>query len=943
MQKILLISLIIVFIMGSCKLKEDNTANPTENTSNSTISSITVTAPNGGEIIQEGSSYNITWTAKTSSLLRIAFSYDNGSTWLLIADSLTNTGTFSWFPVPNHISNQCLVRVSTVDGSASDVSDKVFSIIRNSNESLRIISPNGGESWEAGTEKEIKWFSSGIDSVKIEYTTNNGNTWNLIAIDKNNTGIYYWKTVPNTPSTLAKVRISDAKDGEPSTESSSTFNILPEPIIKVISPNGGEQWISGINRTIQWSSENIENVKISYTINNGYSWNVITASTPSVGFYEWKNIPNQNSKNCKIKIEDALDGEPFDVSDNTFTITSDVSIEVISPNGSEDWKSGTQHDIKWNSKGVEKVNIEFSTNAGLTWNSIISNLLNTGAYTWTIPVLSANTNVTQCLIRVSDASDNSIYDVSDFVFTISPQPSITVVSPNGGESFLSGTSKEILWNSTNVSNVKIELTTDGGAHWSTIVSSTPSIGFYTWNNIPNLNSLLCKIRISDANEGTPSDVSDNYFEITNRIQKSVQVIKPNGGEDWEAGTKQNITWSASGVSKVKIELTTDKGFTWTTLIDSVAGGAWEWDISQSLNSTQCQIRISDASDNSISDISDATFTISPIKFIRVTQPTGPATFKDSDPITITWESSGIKTVGIKYTTTNGLGHYPDIPQFYPLVDKIANQGFYTTSFSIPSDQYYVVVYNADEGSNGAPSARSIGNFTIIKTETPTITVTSPNGGEQWLANPSNVPVTDVNNYHPYEIRWIATGLEKVKIEWSTTGGGVWHVVPGADSTANDGIFTWAPGRLETSIGEPRPDSSDNCLIRVSNLSGSISDRSDGVFSIHESKMIRVEFPNNGEYFDTSNVSRYPMIIRWTSYAVSSVDIYGSIDNGVSWFQIVSNYKSTGVYAWDWFNDPNVGNSISSQGRIKIVDHNDSKIWDVNDIPFFLNLKEGQTN
>ncbi len=211
-----------------------------------------------------------------------------------------------------------------------------------------------------------------------------------------------------------------------------------------------------------------------------------------------------------------------------------------------------------------------------------------------------------------------------------------------------------------------------------------------------------------------------------------------------------------------------------------------------------------------------------------------------------------------------------------------------------------------------------------------------------LVSPTNVSTSNPDNYHPYEIRWNATGLEKVKIEWSTTGGGVWYTVPGADSTANDGIFTWAPGRLELSVGEPRPDSSDNCLIRVSNLSGSVSDRSDGFFSVHESKLIRVEFPNDEQYFTIDNADRYPMDIRWTSYAVSNVDIYVSIDNGVTWFQIVSNYKSTGAYEWDWANDPNVGTTtVSTLGRIKIADHSNGKIFDTNDAPFWLNKTQGQ--
>ena len=173
MQKLIILSLAILIILSSCKLKDpaSTTTNPVEpGTGDVTIK---VLVPNGGETVSEGSALEIRWTGTGTKLVRITFSYDNGSSWNLIVDSLKNTGVYNWFPVSNTISNQCRIRVSSLDGVSSDENDKVFAIVRNTNKSLRIISPVGKELWEAGTAKQIKWYSSGIDSVKIEYTTNN--------------------------------------------------------------------------------------------------------------------------------------------------------------------------------------------------------------------------------------------------------------------------------------------------------------------------------------------------------------------------------------------------------------------------------------------------------------------------------------------------------------------------------------------------------------------------------------------------------------------------------------------------------------------------------------------------------------------------------------------------------------------------------------------------
>lgn len=945
MRRLIFVSIITLIIFSSCKLKDDTSSSIVDPTP--AVVAITVVAPNGGELLPEGSSYQIQWIGTGITLVKIQYSLDNGTSWSLVKDSVKNTGVYDWFPVPNSISNQCRIRVASVDGMSSDASDKNFSIVKNSNESLKINTPNGGESWEAGSAKQIKWYSSGLDSVKLEYTTNNGQRWNIIAVDKKNTGIYYWEPVPNTPSTLAKVRIMDAKDGVPSVESAGAFEILPEPIIKVLSPNGGEKLISGTSRRIEWLSENIQNVKLAYTTNNGSNWTTIVQSIPSTGFYTWNPIPDVLSNLCKIRVYDSSDGEPSDVSDSVFTITNQLSksVKVIYPNGGERWIAGSTQNILWEADGIQNMKIDYTTNSGVTWNNVVASTPNTKSYAWTlIPSLTSD----NCKIRVSDASDATFFDESDNFYAMTPTPKITVTSPNGGEYWQSGSNQEIRWVSENIQNVKIEFTSDGGANWSTIINSTTTnTGTYPWINIPSMHSLQCKIKITDAKYGSPTDLSDNNFTISNQVTKSIKVLSPNGGEDWEAGTKQNITWNSSGINKVKIEFSTNKGAAWSVIADSLTGGAYEWNLSESLNSTQCQIRVSDYKDSQVSDVSDAVFIISPRKYIFVTQPRGPITYKDSDAIEIVWESSGIKTVGIKYTWTNGVARYPDIPAYTVLVDKIANTGRFITSFSIPADnQYHVIVYNADEGANNTPSARNIGNFSITKTDVPSITLITPNGGEQWLGNDPNVSSTDYQKYHPYEIRWNGTNINKVKIEWTTNGGGSWYVVPGADSTANDGSFVWAPGRLDNPV---RPDSSDNCKIKISSAdknAPSVSDLTDGFFSIHKSKKLRVVYPNNGQDFyppddliEPQASEKWPLLIQWTSYAVTSVNIYYSLDNGVSWNTLITNYQSTGAFSWDFVFGVLAEARISTQGLIKIVDSSDTLVWDVNDVPFWLNVKK----
>ena len=79
---------------------------------------------------------------------------------------------------------------------------------------LTLLSPDGGETLEAGSFRDIRW-TGGEDTkcVKVEYSTNNGSAYHTIADRIANIGSFPWK-VPEDMSGSCLVRISDA-DGAP--------------------------------------------------------------------------------------------------------------------------------------------------------------------------------------------------------------------------------------------------------------------------------------------------------------------------------------------------------------------------------------------------------------------------------------------------------------------------------------------------------------------------------------------------------------------------------------------------------------------------------------------------------------------------------------------------------------------------------------------------------
>ena len=111
---------------------------------------------------------------------------------------------------------------------------------------------------------------------------------------------------------------------------------------------------------------------------------------------------------------------------------------------------------------------------------------------------------------------NEFFELAD-TLTIQPfstsgeTPSITVVSPNGGEQLPAGGAFDIEWESTgSIFAVKIEYSITGDT-WQTITGVTDNTGIYIWDPIPFIFSTNGTIRISDTTYPPTVDSSDNSF------------------------------------------------------------------------------------------------------------------------------------------------------------------------------------------------------------------------------------------------------------------------------------------------------------------------------------------------------------------------------------------------------------------------------------------------
>lgn len=93
---------------------------------------------------------------------------------------------------------------------------------------ITVLSPNGGEVWYPGISHNITWASGGVSgNVKIDHSTDGGQSWSAVTASTANTGSYAW-TVPPTLSTRCLIRVSNL-DGTLTDRSDANFSIVTAP------------------------------------------------------------------------------------------------------------------------------------------------------------------------------------------------------------------------------------------------------------------------------------------------------------------------------------------------------------------------------------------------------------------------------------------------------------------------------------------------------------------------------------------------------------------------------------------------------------------------------------------------------------------------------------------------------------------------------------------
>lgn len=120
----------------------------------------------------------------------------------------------------------------------------------------------------------------------------------------------------------------------------------------------------------------------------------------------------------------------------------------------------------------------------------------------------------------------------------------------------------------------------------------------------------------------------------------LMVITPNGGEKWELGRKFDIAWSTKETDPVTIELLKNGAVESTIASSAPATGKFTWEIPASQQTgTGYAIRVRNTMKTTISDVSDATFSIENKSELELVSSDSSGYLVKGSTATISWKSN----------------------------------------------------------------------------------------------------------------------------------------------------------------------------------------------------------------------------------------------------------------------------------------------------------------
>ena len=551
---------------------------------------------------------------------------------------------------------------------------------------------------------------------------------------------------------------------------------------------------------------------------NSYSWNSQTVSANFNHSYDWANMVNTYNGSQTQAQEQAVGRLMADVG-ISIDMNYGLSASGAVPNANNSLYQFFKYssDVRWRNRSSYPSWVAwfdmFKDQMDNGWPAILATFQPGAGHAVVIDGYKTSSSNQVHVNMGWGGSANGYYSMddilgygdagSDYAVTDIYPPgggnSISIVSPNGGESWPKGSTYNITWDKTGTqdANVKLRLY-QNGIKILGISDSTANDGSYSWtipDSISNNTNYIVRVKTLDNLVYADSD----EFTITDAVA-TITMTSPDSGVIWNKDSLYTITWDKTGTQNahVKIRLY-QNGSKILGISDSTANdGSYSWTIPGTIpNNTNYIVRVKTV-DNLVYDDS-AEFTITDaVATITMTSPGSGVTWNIGSLYTITWDKIGTQNANVKIRL------YQNGTKILGITDSTLNDGSYSWTIpgTISNDTNYIVrvktLDNLVYDDSDEVTIRDVGSSLIV---------TTPGSGVAWTRG------------SPYTITWDKTGTQNanVKIRLYQNGSKILGIT---DSTLNDGSYSWTiPGALSNA---------SNYVIRIKTIDNLVYDDSDNL-------------------------------------------------------------------------------------------------------------------
>ena len=843
------------------------------------IFNLRLTAPNGGERWYIGQENPVAWDAPgpapaqhVGSPLNLWFSYDDGVTWVKVADPVNSPGlnTFPWDTPTDDwrlVSENAKMAISTPTPSPQspltyrvDFSDSTFT-----NAGIVVRYPTTGSGIKMGNVVTLEWQAAGAGDQGARVDFYNGVTWTTLVESVTCDPGFNTYTAPlNADDPTEGARIFIVANADTNVWGLSAAFTLAD--INIFSPLGGtpanrDRWQINSTNIITWSAGGVgDAVDIAYSTDPAdftTNWTDIFLNYPSTNSATvvitnvappWV-VPGPPSPYARVRVlaSDPAKRDLFDITD-FFDI---AGVQITKPNRRQDyWEFAETNEMTWMQQGAGAniaVDLAFINNPTTNdYETILNNIsIFSGFYQVPPNVVRRPSNFAK--MRIRSLSQDSMVDYSDEYFTIR---GLSMTSPTNRAVYTLGrtVTEGLQWYSAATEDNTAELfySPDGTTFTEAnriLFSGLPQIGNVDGGAGWNRQNWVISSQFVPSTKAKVKVVAGPYESLSPEFtMRGVRITRPIGTTLFDIGAVGEILqWEVAGLSAsayADLALSTEgisgpfvtAGLPQTVF---VAARGTAWDVDPDLDpTTNVVLRFTITTPTNDTDVvmySDA-FTL---RGLKVKEPALGTVWTNGTTVSIRFLAAGLGAGaeaaiyyapdGVNFNTRN------------PVTEKfVVADGLNTFTWDIESSSLLTRTPSTNahiQVVSGAYSKVS-DRFTLAG-----IKVVRPRSTDVWAVSDgtNKVEWTAVGTTGPYDISFT---------HWE-----------GGAPVFSDTIATGVSG---SSYDWPMPINAIASNVTVTVTDGRFAGVSE-VFEIVPRPSVRITSPSAGEFWKVSETN----VIRWT--------------------------------------------------------------------------------